>query len=206
LLQNVLLRVTAAETVHRVEDWFHEIDGTGVFTSPMRKHSLRHGQSYSPDDLGDSSVAKTELSHRIKHSPCHVVTSGRGERHHPMRLSKRGEVITDSLFGLVGNLDPAIAHVDALSLKAKQHRCGVLHIDVEIGHHLSERRSKVAESLIVKAKNHLKFAPLKMEHRAMPPNVMDQIVAASKVPLVSFKQVDAFGLTTLHFHNVSNGV
>src|SRR5450631_3586185 len=123
-----------------------------------------------------------------------------------MRLSECGEAIADPLFGLVGNLDPAIAHVDALSLKAKQHRYRILHIDIKIGQRLSERRIEVAEPPIIEVKNRLEFALLQMEHRAMPPNVMDQIVAPSKVSLVLFKQIDAFGLTTLHFHNVSNGV
>src|SRR6516225_3213564 len=36
LLQNVPLRITAADLGHSVEDGFHEIDDTGVFTSPMR--------------------------------------------------------------------------------------------------------------------------------------------------------------------------
>jgi hypothetical protein len=48
LLQNVLFRVAAAETVHPVEDWFHEIDGTGVFTSPMSKHSSDTGIAIVP--------------------------------------------------------------------------------------------------------------------------------------------------------------
>ena len=40
LLENILLRVTAAQAVHLVEDWCHEIDGAGVFASPMRQHRL----------------------------------------------------------------------------------------------------------------------------------------------------------------------
>src|SRR3954451_11067377 len=123
-----------------------------------------------------------------------------------MRLSERGKAIADPLFGLVGNLDPAIAHIDALPLKAEQHRCRILHIDIKIGHRQSERRIEVAKPPIVKLKNRLEFALLQMEHRAMPPNMMDQIAAPSKVSLVLFKQIDAFGLTALHFHDVSNGV
>ena len=65
---------------------------------------------------------------------------------------------------------------------------------------------EVAEPPIVKVKNRVEFALLQMEHRAMPPNMMNQIVATSKVSLVLFQQIGAFGLTTLHFHNVSNGV
>ena len=206
LFQNVLLRVTAAETVHLVEDWFHEIDGTGVFTSPMRQHSLGYRQSDGSDDLRDRPMAKTEHAHRIEHPPCHVVASGRGQRHHPMRLGERREAIADPLFGLVGNLDPAIAHVDALTLKAKQHRRRILHIDIEIGQRLSERRSEVAEPPVVEVENRVEFALLQMEHRAMPPKVMDHIVAAGKVLLVLFKQIDAFALTALHLHDVSNGV
>ena len=40
LRQNVLLRMTAAELVHLVKDRFHEIDGTSIFTLPMRQHCL----------------------------------------------------------------------------------------------------------------------------------------------------------------------
>ena len=56
--------MTAAQTVHFVEHWFHEIHCTGVFTSPMRQHSLRHRQSYSSNDLRDGSVAETEPAQR----------------------------------------------------------------------------------------------------------------------------------------------
>ena len=133
--------MTAAETVHFVEDWFHEIDGTGMFTSPMGQHSLRYRQSYGSNDMRDGSLAEAEQAHRIEHSAGHVVASGRGQRHHPMRLSERGEAITDPRFGLVRNLDPSIAHVDALALQSKQHRCSILHIDIQIGQRLSERRS-----------------------------------------------------------------
>ena len=113
------MRVTAAEMVHLVEDWLHEIDGTGMFTSPMRQHSLRYGQRYSSDDLRDGSTAKTEHAHSIEHSMGHVVAPGRGQRHQPMRLRERGEAIADSMFRLVGDLDPAVTHIDALTLKAK---------------------------------------------------------------------------------------
>jgi hypothetical protein len=130
LLQKVLLRVAAAETVHSPKHWFHEVHCTGVFTSPMGQHSLGYGQSYTSDDLRDGSVAATERSHRVKQSAGHVVASGRGERHHPVRLSERGEAITDPLFSLVRNLDPSIAYVDALTFQSKQHRCSILHIDI----------------------------------------------------------------------------
>ena len=73
LLQNVLLRMTTAETVHSVQHWFHEIHCTGVFTSPMGQHSFGHRQSYRSYDLRDGSVAETEKAHRIKHSAGRVV-------------------------------------------------------------------------------------------------------------------------------------
>src|SRR6185437_8084625 len=201
-----LLRVTATETIHLVEDWLHEIDGTGIFTSPMRQHSLGYGQRYRYNDLRDGSTAKTEHAHSIEHSMGHVVAPGRGQRHQPMRLRERGEAVADPMFRLVGDLDPAVAHVDALTFKAKQHRRSILHIDIEIGQRLSKRRSEVAEPLIVELKNCVKFALLQMEHRTMPPNVMDHVVGPGKVALVLFHQIDAFGLTTLHLHDVSNGV
>jgi hypothetical protein len=130
LLQNVLLRMTAAETVHSPERWFHEVHCTGVFTSPMGQHSLGYGQSYTFDDLRDGSVAAAKQAHCIKQSAGHVVASGRGQRHHPVRLRERREAITDPRFGLVRNFDPSIAHVDALTFQSKQHRCSILHIDI----------------------------------------------------------------------------
>ena len=123
-----------------------------------------------------------------------------------MRLGERREAIADPLFGLVGNLDPAMAHVDALTLKAKQHRCRILNINIEIRQRLIERRSEVAEPSIVEVKNRVEFAPLQVEQRAMPPKVMDQIVAAGKVSLVFFKQINPFALTGLHLHYVSHRV
>jgi hypothetical protein len=77
LLQNVLLRVTTAELGHPVKDWLHEIDGTGVFTSPMRQHRLGDRQSDGSNDLRDGSGAKTENAHGIEHSSRCVVASGR---------------------------------------------------------------------------------------------------------------------------------
>jgi hypothetical protein len=133
LLQDVPLRVTAAELGHSVKDWFHEIDGTGVFTPPMRQHRLGDRQSDGSNDLRDGSGAKTEHAHCIEHSLRCIVASGRGQGHHPMRLGERREAIADPLFRLVGNLDPAIAHVYALTLEAKQHRRRILNIDIEIG-------------------------------------------------------------------------
>src|SRR5215475_4590731 len=40
LFQNILLRVTATQTVHVVEDGFHEMDRVGIFTASMRQYRL----------------------------------------------------------------------------------------------------------------------------------------------------------------------
>ncbi len=45
-----------------------------------------------------------------------------------------------------------------------------------------------------------------MEHRAVPPKVMNDVVAASPVLLQLREQVDAFALSTLHLHDMSDGV
>ena len=206
MLQHVLLCVTTAETVHLIKDRLHEVDGTAMLTAAMRQHGLRYGYCYRSNDTRDGSLTKTKHAHRIEHSTGRTVAPGRGQRHHPMRLSERGEAITDSLLCLVGNLDPAVAHIDALTLKSKQHGCGILHIDIEIGLCLRERRSRVTKSSIIEVKNRLEFPLLKVKHRTVPPEVMDQVAATRKVTLVLFEQIYAVALMALHLHNVSQSV
>ena len=93
-----------------------------------------------------------------------------------------------------------------MALEAKQHRGRILDVDIKVGQRLIEGRNEVAEPPVVKVKNRVEFALLKVEHRAMPPKVMDHIVAAGKVSFVLFKQVDPFTPTALHLHDMRDGV
>ena len=164
------------------------------------------GQCNAPDNARNGSVTMTGRAHGCKHALRRLVSPRRRERHHPMRLGECRETIADALLGLLRDLDPAIPHIDPVTLEAKQHRGRILHIDVEIRQFLRERRSEIAEAPVVEVENRVELALLHMEHGAMPPQVMDQIVAARKVSLVLVEQSDAFALTALHLHDVSDGM
>jgi len=88
LLENVPLRVAAAELIDLVQDRLHELDRTGMFAPPMRQHRLRDWQSDLADGPRDRARAKTECAHALEHASGRVVASGGGERHHPVRLGE----------------------------------------------------------------------------------------------------------------------
>src|SRR5262249_23183309 len=107
-----------------------------------------------------------------EHALRRIVAAGRGQRHQPMWQRERRAAIADPLFGLVGKLDPAIADGHTVALKPKEHRCGILNIDMEVGLQLRQGRLEVAKTAIVEVENLLELAPLQMEQRAMPPQMM----------------------------------
>src|SRR6185369_15078180 len=103
-------------------------------------------------------------------------------------------------------LDPAVAYIDAEQFEPEQHRSCILHVDIEVGLHLSQRRSEIAEALVIKREHSIELAALQMKQRAVPPQMMQEIVAAVPVPLQFVEPRDAFGVPALHLHDVGNRV
>ena len=119
-----------------------------------------------------------------------------------MRQGESREAIADARLGLVGDLVPARADIDAEPFEAEQHRGGVLHVDIEVGLRLRQRAGEIAEALVVELEHRVEFPALEMEQRAVPPQMMQQVVAALPVPLQFVEPRDAFGVAALHLHDV----
>ena len=88
----------------------------------------------------------------------------------------------------------------------EQHRGGVLHVDVEVGLRLRQRAGEIAEAPVVEIEHRVELAPLQMKQRAVPPQMMQQVVAAVPVPLQLVEPRDAFGVAALHLHDVRDRV
>ena len=97
------------------------------------QHRRRHRQGDLPNQPGDGLLARGELAHGRQHRRAAAFAAGGGQRHHPMRQGKRRLAIADPSLRLVGDLGPAIADIYSVAMQPKQHRRGVLHVDVEIG-------------------------------------------------------------------------
>src|SRR5262249_60949805 len=71
---------------------------------------------------------------------------------------------------------------------------------------LRQRRIQVAKTAIVEVENHVELAPLQMEQRAMPPQMMQQVVGAGPVWLELAEPGDALVVPILHLHDMRNRV
>src|SRR5262249_20543836 len=114
--------------------------------------------------------------------------------------------VADPRLGLVGQLLPAVADIDAEALEAEEHGSRVLHVDVNIGRGESQRRGEVAKPLVVELEHGSVVAVLEGEHGAVPPEMVLQVVAAFPVGSERRKPLDAFAAAALHLHHVSDGV
>ena len=93
-----------------------------------------------------------------------------------------------------------------MPLQPEQHRGGVLHVDVEVGLRRSERRGEVAKAPVVEVERRVALAALQVEQRTVPPQMMQEVVAAAPVPLKLVEPRDALAVATLHFHDVGDRV
>ena len=188
--------------MHVVEHRPHQLDRAGILTAPMRQHRLADWERDVADDRGDGFAAVAERTHRVEHALRRLVAAGRGECHQPMRQRERRSAIADPLFGLVGKLDPAIADAYVMALQPEEHRRGILDVDMEVGLQLRQLRIQVAKTAIVEVENHVELAPLQMEQRAMPPQMMQQVVGAGPVWLELAEPGNALVVPILHLHDM----
>src|SRR5262245_44703461 len=105
------------------------------------------------------------------------------ETHHPMRQRKYRPAIANSIYGLFGDLNPAISNGNALPFEAEEHRRCILNVDVEIRLRLGQRRGEVTEASVVEIKYRIKLASLHMEQGAVPPEMMHDIVGTRPMAL-----------------------
>lgn len=104
----------AAEAIHATEHRRHNGNDLGKFATGVSQRSLTCAQAWG--------------AHCVEHAPCGFVSAGCGERHHPMRQSKRGEAIANACLHFVCQLFPAVADIDAMPLQAKPHGGRIRHV------------------------------------------------------------------------------
>ena len=89
-----------------------------------------------------------------------------------------------------------------MALQPEEHRRGILDVDMEVGLQLRQLRIQVAKTAIVEVENHVELAPLQMEQRAMPPQMMQQVVGAGPVWLELAEPGNALVVPILHLHDM----
>ena len=196
--------MTPAEPMHVAEHRPHQSERALMLAAAMRQHRLAYRQGDIAHDPHHGPLAGSECAHPVEHAVRRVIAPGGGERHHPVRQRERREAIADAGLRLVGDLGPALADIDAETFQTKQHRGGVLHVDVEVGLRLRQRRPQVAETFVIEIEHGVELAPLQMKQRAVPPQMMQQVVAALPVALQFVEPRDAFCVAPFHLHDVGD--
>src|SRR5262249_61843993 len=105
-----------------------------------------------------------------------------------------------------GKFDPAVADGHMVAVQAEEHRCGILNVDMEVRLRLRQRRVEVAKTAIVEVENRFELAPLQMEQRTVPPQMMQEIVAAGPMSLKLAEPGNALVMSILHLHDMGNRV
>ena len=123
-----------------------------------------------------------------------------------MRQREGGHAVADPRFGLVGELLPAVADIDAEALQAKEHGRRVLHIDVDVRRRDGERRGEIAEAGVVELEHRGMIAVLQLEQRAVPPEMVLQVVSALPVGRERGEPLNAFAAAPLRLQHVGDGV
>jgi hypothetical protein len=77
---------------------------------------------------------------------------------------------------------------------------------MEVGLRLRQRGIQVAKTAIVERENLIEFASLQVKQRAVPPQMMQQVVGAGPVSLQLAEPSDAFVMSILHLHDMGNRV
>jgi hypothetical protein len=183
LLQHLLLRMAAAEPVQRAERRPQRRDRLRMASLPVRQHRAAGRQRRLAQDRGVGGVAAPGFLDRGQQALRGRLAARRGERHHPVRLGEGGERVADPRLRLVRQLRPARAGRHALPFQPPQHGRGVLHVDVEIRLRLRHGRAVVAEAAVVEVEHLPELRAFHVEHRAVPPQVVHQVVAAGPVRL-----------------------
>ena len=123
-----------------------------------------------------------------------------------MRQSERGQAVADPRLGLVGQFLPPVADIDAEALESKEDRCRVLHVDVDIRRGDGERRGEVAEARVVKLEHRGMVAVLQLEERAVPPEMMFEVVSALPVGRERREPLNAFAAAALRLQHMGDRV
>ena len=85
--------------------------------------------------------------------------------------------IPDARLGLVGQLLPAIADRHAKLFQPPQQRCRVLQIDVVIRRRTGHGIVEVTDVRVIAGDHRVQLAKIELQQCAVPPQMMDQVVA-----------------------------
>src|SRR5688572_19281870 len=171
-----------------------------MLAATVRQHRFAHGAR----DLAHHRNGM--VLHARQHGLRRGVPPGGRKRHHPVRQRECRQAIADPRLGEVRDLAPAIADVDPVALEAKEHRRRILDIDVEVRHLRDEGRREVAEAPVVKIEHRFELAPLEVEHRPVPPQVVHEVVDLRPVRLEAGEPRYALLLPALHLEDVRHRV
>ena len=116
-----------------------------------------------------------------------------------VRFGESEGVVLDLARARVRELLPAVSDIHVTALEPPQHGCAVLNVEVEIG-------GIRAEPFVVEGEHLVDPAPLELEHREVPPEVLAQRVAV--VPDVgrTRQPLRSFAKASLHLEDVGDGV
>ena len=158
------------------------------------------GERQPPGDArGPGRTTRRALLERLEH-PLDLVEAPRpAEGHHVVRLGERERVVLDLARARLRELLPALAHVHVPALEPPQHGRAVLDVEVKVG------RLR-AEAPVVEGQHLVDPAPLDLEHREVPPQVLAHRVAV--VPDVGRpgEPLRSFAQPPLHLEDVGHGV
>ena len=121
------------------------------------------------------------------------------ERQHEMQVGEGEDVVVDVLFGDLGQLAPAIAHVDAAPFQPEQHGGGVLDVEIEF-------RRLGADLAVVEFQHAVVLPELERKQRGVPPQMLAERVAVGPGAERLLQPVDAFLQPPLHFQHVRDRV
>ncbi len=173
--------------------------GVGELGLGDRQHVVAH-------ERGNGAATVGEGAHGLDHALCRGGAAGCGQRHQPVRQREGRHAVADPCFGLVGKFLPTIADIDAEALQAKEHGRRVLHIDVDVGRSDRERRGEIAEAGVVELEHRGMIAVLQLEQRAVPPEMVLQVVGPLPVGRERREPLNAFAAAALRLQDMGDGV
>ena len=203
LEEHVALRVAAAEQADLRLARRQQIDHARVLAAAVRLRRLAHRNDHIGDRRrGPQRGVGGEFPQRGD-EPCRRrVAPGGDQRQHQMRHHQQMPNLADAGLGLVGQFVPAVADVEAQLFQPPQQRGGVLQIDVVVGRRLGHRVVEVADVLVVARHHRVHFAEVEAQQGAVPPQVMDQVVAQRPVDHLCAKPVAALARAAVGVHDV----
>ena len=122
-----------------------------------------------------------------------------GQRHHVMGIGEGQLVVARVGLGLVGQLDPATADIDAGLLQPPQQRGGIGDVQVVVG-------LFGTDAVVVAVQNRVVTLQIHQQQRPVPPQVIGKIIAVGPDFLGRLQPVRALAVAALHLQNVGHGM